>query len=710
MIAENDVLKSVRRGLISSLPLILIGSFAVLVLNLPAPGFQQFMEAATNGWWRSFLLLIHGGTFQVLSVVVLVGTAYSLLKDNETVREKNINPLIPLLVTVGCYFCIVPAQADVTLTTQWSSARGLLQAIMIAVCVPKLFIRLCRFNWPWTRPGAIVTDDVDMLLSQTLSMLPPAIFTFAIVALLRVLFVNVGLVAMFSDAYAAATHAGSGANKFAAALICNFFTQLLWFFGMHGGDILEAFNQDVFVVASEINIARFAQGLPATEIFTKQFFDVFVFIGGCGTTLSLSIALLLRCRKSGVSRLAKFSLFPGLFNINEIIVYGLPIMLNPYFVIPFILTPLVLTLITYFAMAAGLVPLTIARLDWMTPPLIGGYLATGSLRGTALQVVNLAVGFLIYLPFVNRFEEHKLSSNMHVYRELADAVIYIRPQKTSEVLGRSDEVGFFARMLARDIREALTGGKCPLHLEYQPLVSDEERVVGCEALLRWNHPRYGAVPPPVIVTLASEAELATELGNWVIRTAFAEKAKWDDMGLGGIVLSVNLSGEQLGDPALPGFIEQVILDTGLDPAAMEFELTENMAIDRSAQVQSSMRSVKDLGVSFAIDDFGMGHSSLLYIRDFYVDVVKIDGSLVKDIVDDVNSQEIVTSITGLCAMLNLSVVAEVVETQRQRDKLAELGCHVFQGFLYSRSLPPEMFADYALRMNGAEKKMNDSMI
>ncbi|MFQ8600501.1 MAG: PTS transporter subunit EIIC [Oscillospiraceae bacterium] len=154
-----------------------------------------------------------------------------------------------------------------------------------------------------------------------------------------------------------------------------------------------------------MNAQLAAAGQAPTEIFTKTFFDTFVLMGGCGSALCLLIAILVTSKRRNVKKLAKISLAPMLFNINELLLFGLPVIFNPMLLIPFILTPILLTLTSCFAVATGLVGCTVQSVHWTTPVLLSGYAATGSVAGSVLQLINLAVGILTYLPFVRISQE-----------------------------------------------------------------------------------------------------------------------------------------------------------------------------------------------------------------------------------------------------------------------------------------------------------------
>jgi diguanylate cyclase (GGDEF)-like protein/PAS domain S-box-containing protein len=231
-----------------------------------------------------------------------------------------------------------------------------------------------------------------------------------------------------------------------------------------------------------------------------------------------------------------------------------------------------------------------------------------------------------------------------------------------------------------------------LVLYYQPQVDlASGQVVGMEALVRWNHPELGMVPPGRFISVAEETGLIVPIGAWVMRTACAQNKAWQEAGLGRLRVAVNLSARQFGDPDLIAGIEAVLKDTALAPDCLEIELTESLFMSEVTPAVDLLHRMKALGVNLSIDDFGTGYSSLSYLSRFPIDVLKIDRSFVADILDDVNDAAIVTSIIALAHNLKLSVIAEGVETVEQLDYLRSQGCDEMQGYYFSRPLPAPEF-------------------
>ncbi|MCP5159676.1 MAG: EAL domain-containing protein [Gammaproteobacteria bacterium] len=237
------------------------------------------------------------------------------------------------------------------------------------------------------------------------------------------------------------------------------------------------------------------------------------------------------------------------------------------------------------------------------------------------------------------------------------------------------------------LRRALGRGEFLLH--YQPLISVQgKRIVGVEALVRWQPPGEALVSPMRFIPLAEETGLIVPLGEWVLRTACAQAKAWLDAGWPPLLLAVNLSARQFQQPNLIDQICAVLTDTGLPAVYLELEITESTLIDQGQQaVAATLAALKELGVRLAIDDFGTGYSSLAYLKRFPIDKLKIDQSFVRDIPQDSSDMEIAAAIIALARNLHLEVLAEGVETEDQLAFLRERDCDTWQGYLFSRPVP-----------------------
>ncbi len=276
----------------------------------------------------------------------------------------------------------------------------------------------------------------------------------------------------------------------------------------------------------------------------------------------------------------------------------------------------------------------------------------------------------------------------------ADVAMY-----RAKELGRNNFQFYAAAMNAQtlerlhmesELRHALARDEFVLH--YQPQVDLRSgRVVGMEALLRWNHPEFGMVSPASFIGLAEETGLIDQIGTWVLRTACAQNKAWQLGGMRNLCVAVNLSARQFGKVDLTRSIKDILHETKLAPKYLEIELTESMVMTDVECAISTLRELKAIGVKLSIDDFGTGYSSLSYLKRFPIDVLKIDRSFVRDIALDTDDAAIVASIISLSHNLKLNVIAEGVETKEQLTYLRQHGCDEMQGYYFSKPVSAERF-------------------
>jgi EAL domain-containing protein (putative c-di-GMP-specific phosphodiesterase class I) len=331
-----------------------------------------------------------------------------------------------------------------------------------------------------------------------------------------------------------------------------------------------------------------------------------------------------------------------------------------------------------------------AGLAWTTPALLSGWLLTGSWRGVALQLVEIGLGAACYLPFVRRADARLRQSRTQAFESAKREILAGGGDTPASAWhGQSRMI---ARGLLDELRSALARNQ--LWLAFQPMHDRAGWAVGAEALLRWDHPRHGPVPAALIVRLAEQSGDMLRLGSWVLEQACAAKARWNLAGHRALTMAVNLSPLQLTDPLLAQHVRRCLERHGLAPEEIELEITETVALPDGQVVDHVLGELEGTGVRLAIDDFGMGSSSLLYLRRFDVHAIKIDGSLTRDLLDNPTNADIIRTIVMLGRTRNVQVVAEFVETVQQRRALEAMGCDVFQGWYHSAPLDEARCLEY----------------
>ncbi len=397
-IGSQRHLVAVRDGFISIMPLILAGSVAVLLNNtlfkwIPALGILTGING--NVWW---------GTFAIMTLVVVFSIGYSLAKS------YSVDALAAGLISVASFISVTPqAHGEAGwgyIHWGYLNATGLFTGIIVALIATEIFVKLMKKKLTIKMP-----ENVPPAVGRAFAAVIPGMVALYLFAIIGHIISTVGANSLYDIIYNLIQKPLQGFSQgLGSAITLAILMNIFWFFGLHGGNIFDPIVNSLYLPALEANASAVQQGIAATNIVTKSFYDSFVHIGGCGATLALIVAIYIATKKRDeYKQVAKLSAPAGLFNINEPMMFGLPLILNPMLLIPFILVPGVLTFIAYVATRSGLVPMTFVQIPWITPVGISGFLATGgSIMGGLLSVVNFVIAILIYLPFV------KLADNMSI--------------------------------------------------------------------------------------------------------------------------------------------------------------------------------------------------------------------------------------------------------------------------------------------------------
>lgn len=329
---------------------------------------------------------------------------------------------------------------------------------------------------------------------------------------------------------------------------------------------------------------------------------------------------------------------------------------------------------------------------------------THSNQDAALVAEKILVSFA--LPFKYENMEIVVSSSIGISTFPADgenALLLLKNADSAmyqaKKKGRNNFQFFTAEMnilaqdrlsLEADMRKALECNEFILHYQPQVCLRTGE-IIACEALVRWQHPSRGLISPCIFIPVAEESGLIVQLSEWVMHTALNQLQQWQRAELTRITMSVNLSAQQFGRQNLAQTVQRILDETGIDPKYLELELTESMLMENVDATIETLHTLRMIGVSLAIDDFGTGYSSMAYLKRFPIDKLKIDKSFIRDLETDSEDAAIVTATIALGKSLNLTMVAEGVETDQQLDFLRAKGCELMQGYYFSHPITGDEF-------------------
>jgi len=673
-VENNPLIRAVRQGMVMMIPILVSSAVALMLSSLPFPGYQECLEMLWNGRIAAFLGLVRSASEGSLAIGLALTTSFSYAMQRNRSRGEAVTVMLTTVVSlIG--FSGIP-QGNISVEALGS--HNTFAALFIALGCSVLFFKLkdTKFFWSrWRGAGA------DMCYAEAVSGVIPALLVVAFFVILRQVSVAVCHVDSLQEILETAvrkllilTENNLTENNLAAAIVILLLVHSMWFVGMHGSYVLGSVIYENFgVISGEV-------------VYSKTFQDVFVCMGGTGSVLCLVIAILLFSKNGNIKNIAKLSFPTVIFNISEIVAFGLPVILNPIFVIPYLLVPVVMCAISYAAVAVGIVPHVVAEVEWTTPVFLSGYLATGSIAGSILQAVCLAAGVLIYLPFLRLFEEQKERQMVKNVKELtAELQRQEEANAIMPLIKRKDTLGATAKVLAEDLKDAVRDKE--LFFLYQPQTDTEGKCIGAEALIRWIHPIAGFIYPPLIIQLAREENLLHDLETYMFEQAAHTISEIEKEIHTAFKISVNITNESLLWEDLERCIAEKVNRYHIAPGRLWLEITEQDALILSREVLDKMRRLKEQGHKFLIDDFGMGHTSLLYLQTNYFSVVKLDGSLTKNVMKNERDREIIAAITELGKSLHFETIAEYVETKEQKDLLLALGCNAFQGYYYSKPIP-----------------------
>lgn len=404
---QNRYLSAVKNSFMSAMPLLIIGSFFILLAYLPITAYTDFMLNTFGDDWQRLFTIPNNISMSMMTVYVVVGIG------NELAKSYGLDSMAGIFAALASFFVVTPMHAfaeeglEIGIPLGNLGAAGLFVGILIAIIAVEIMRFTDKMGWKIKMP-----DSVPQNVSKSFSSLIPVALVIVFFNFVRIGFEQTSYgdvqTFIFNNLQTPLTALGS---TLPATIVVLIIEGVLWSFGLHGSNIIGSVMQPIWLTLTAENAAAVAAGQTIPNIVNYQFYSNFVKVGGSGATFGLCLLLLFAARSKQLKALGKLSIGPEIFTINESIIFGMPIVLNPIMIVPFLLTPLVLSIVAYFAMSTGLVPYTNGvNIPWTTPPVISGFLVSGW-RGAVLNIVQIALSAAIYFPFF------KIVDNMAVKEE-----------------------------------------------------------------------------------------------------------------------------------------------------------------------------------------------------------------------------------------------------------------------------------------------------
>lgn len=408
-LGKNKILVAIRDGFLVSTPLIIVGSLFLLIANFPIPGWSEFWSGIFGQGWEGYLSNVARATFDLISVLTVVGIGYAYAREIGADKIQGaVLSLVSFVILMPTSIPYVGAEGETfmrAISFKYIGTNGIFLAMIVSIVSVKVFHWAYKKGWTIKLPDGVPPAVFDSFAA----LIPSAIVVF-LFFVLRIGFELTPFESAHNFIYTVlqAPLMGVG-NSLGAQIVYVVSCSVFWFFGINGPAVANSVFSPIFRTLSMENLAAFEAGLPLPHIYTGQFVDIFQTFGGGGSTLSLVILMMTICKSQRIKQLGRLSIIPGVFGINEPIIFGLPIVLNPIMIVPFIGVPLMNTVLSAIAFESGFLPYTNGvALPWTTPLGFSGYLSTGSIKAAIFQIILVGLGCVIYYPFIKILDKQYL--------------------------------------------------------------------------------------------------------------------------------------------------------------------------------------------------------------------------------------------------------------------------------------------------------------
>ncbi len=666
-LAGADSMRAIREGLLWLVPCLLLSAAFMMLSALG-------QMAGLPPWLVQALAGLHDAIGSIMPMLVAASIGYML-----TIRYHL--PRLPIT-----FLCIAHVQvADYMLAGHPRAASTLVLFIAIVsplVTVP-LMARLGSQRWTRIARGGFISENVQEVMNLVIPGAAVALLLVAgLVGVQQLLEVRAPTEFLHGIA--------SPETPYRSGLTLALLNSTLWFFGIQGYYAMQPFFQalDQAVLA---NAADLAQGLAPRWALTGGLMGCFVFIGGAGATLSLVLAILAFCKGRGLRMVALAALPMSLLNVNEILLFGLPIILNRRLLVPFLLAPAMNLVLALAMVQVGWVAPATMALPLNSPVVFNAYFSTGGdVAAVALQLGLIVLGVMVYAPYVRAIDRLR-DGDGPIHLHALDTTFSRLPEDArllaQDPLVHAHQAQALRETMFAHIRQI---SEYQFHLEFQPQIALDGRCLGCEALLRARDPQGRLQPPGSFLRWLAEAGLMREMDLWVAVAAVRQSRLWKEQGFL-LPISINVSGATLSSPE---HCERLLHVLAPARGRVGVEITEEALMKDVDSIRAVIGRLHAFGAKVAIDDFGTGFSSMSYLHQFDVDVIKIDRSFVVAL-EHAKGALVMDGLLRFCEALQLGVVVEGVETEAQYRTLHYQGDLLVQGWYFSRAMPGDQIPQFA---------------
>jgi lactose/cellobiose-specific phosphotransferase system IIC component len=665
-LAASHSLRAIREGLLWIIPCLLVSAtFLVASVIFQALQMPPVLIETT--------LSLHAEISRILPLLIASSIGYMM----------SIHHRLPRLPVAFLCFSYVAIAASLLQDHPRAAASFIL---FIAIASPLLNVPIMAWlhRQKWTQIARVdmvgdnVRDSLNLIIPGTLTAILLAVCLHLLLLSPLIAWLDAPLQLPFVD------------SPYWSGILVAGLNSLLWFFGIHGYHALQPVF-DVLDQAVALNAIDVLSGGGGAWVLNSSLLGAFTFIGGSGGTFSLLLAILIFCRHRSLRLLALASLPIALLNVNEILLFGLPIILNPRLALPFFCVPMINVTLALAAAKAGLIDPVVASLPLNSPVLLNAYLATGGdYSALLLQLGLLGLGVLVYAPFIRAIDVGGRAASTIKVRSLDTTFTQLHEEAS---LYANDPVVFansFRKMQREQSDRIRDISEYEFYLEYQPQVAlGSGLCTGCESLLRARDQEGRTQQPWEFLQWLEQAGLMRDLDIWVASEAIRQVERWRGEGFA-LPVTINVTGHTLVDPV---YCDKLVRIVARARGLVSIEITEQALAGDVGRVQAAIDEFHRVGARVYIDDFGTGYSSLSYLHQFAIDVIKIDRSFVLAL-DSERGRETMAGLLRFAETLGLGVVIEGVESESQLQAFAGHDELVIQGWYFCKALAADRLAEY----------------
>lgn len=645
-VSSNTVILSLREGYIALIPFFIVASVITLL--------NQWFNLADKGGEHAYLNDFNQLIWALLPLITLISFSYYLSKN---LRLHTIAAPVLVLTCFSVSTGYITADVDNVLVNNRSG-------VLYSILMPILCCYLLKYFSSFRALKIVGISTISLFLRKHLNLIFPYLLVSIITLLLIPFITNLG--EFFLSYLINLDHNPSILDKLSLQMVS---AHLLWFVGIHGDN---AYHILTPIAYTEYDVF---EGLSS-----YNFFSTFILLGGTGCLWGLIIACFMIKNAEHERSIARISMPLAVFNISEVMIYALPIVFNPFFLVPFLLTPILNGVISYVLIDNGLLILnTSEQIPWFTPVILSGWMATHSWTGVALQLGLILLNAIVYYPFVLANKRHNITGkalDMLVKRYSAGESI---EGQSEQSFARSHSLNQLEQYSLKSVTDALNSGA--LSLYYQPKIDPKTKeIVGFEALLRLIQ-SDGVVVGPWFLETLEQHNLMYIIDDFVIDQLEVDLSNFAAQGFKPNI-SFNISPQNL----LAGGYKRVVNAFARYPNQVEVEILESSYIEDFEATVKLVNYLNKHHIKCAMDDFGTGYSCLSVLSKLNVNTIKLDRSLLPE-GDNTKSVVLYQHLAKICEELGFNIVAEGVESEMHEAVVKKAQIHSAQGFLYNKALP-----------------------